>query len=509
VPSRIIPSKEPIDVALPNPSFSPSSNATPIEPTMSNPPSAEAPFLYSTNATSPYPGISTSNDTSSIEPPLNTTSSTESPFLNSTSNTSSTALVAVVDQPSQLIPPISEGLTVYEFIQAIRGMKESDYAGASVSINPTGEFIVAGFREANGPVHEKSGLVRVYRLTGDSSYSLFGLDSMFGTATGDEFGSSVFISNDGKRVAVGARSSSLLPDRLKNGHVTVFEYSETSNLWVRLGSTIQGSQSKERLGFSVSMSGNGQRVVVGSPGTGSASVYDYDGFDWVLLSGDTISSEDVRDRTGFSVSLSGDGGTLAVGAFYASKGNLIKSGSVSLYKLDSFSLVKHGQTLMGSADGDRFGYSVSLSGDGHRLIVGSNGVNAGNATKTGLCEIFELRGQNNWTLSGALVGTEENERVGSHVSMSNIGSVASCSKYTFPDGVTKGAVTVLRENDVEEWSVVETILSSQENSPSFGASVSLSQDGSTLLAGAPSYNSSTGFFELFSTRVDLANTITR
>jgi len=378
----------------------------------------------------------------------------------------------------------------------ISGMKESEYAGASVSINPTGDFMVVGFKEANGPV-EKTGLVRVYQLTSDNMLSPIGVDSMFGRGTGDEFGSSVSISNDGKRVAVGARSSSL-PDKPQNGEVKVFEYSQAFNSWIQLGSSIQGMEEKDRLGFSVSISGDGKRVAVGAPrgngGTGSASIHEYNGFDWILF-GDIVVSDDVGDRTGFSVSLSNDGNTLAVGAFTSSNGDLATSGSVSVYKLDSLSLVNQGQTLVGTTDGAQFGYSVSLSGDGRRLVVGSKGFHTENARKTGLCVVYELQAQN-WTRIGALAGNKENEEAGSHVSMSKTGSVVSCSKSTFLDGNVKGAVAVLEENEAE-WNIVDTIISSHGNSSSFGASVSLSQDGKTLLAGAPSYNSSAGFFEFF------------
>jgi len=318
---------------------------------------------------------------------------------------------------------------------------------------------------------------------------------MFGHAAGDEFGSSVSISTDGKRVVVGARSSSL-PDKPKNGEVRVFEFSEVSGSWVQLGRSIQGLAENDRIGFSVSISGDGKRVALGAPlgnkGTGSASIHEYTGLDWILF-GNIVATNHVGDRTGFSVSLSNNGNTLAVGSYRSSTGDLTSSGSVSVYKLDTLSLVGQGQTLIGTMDKARFGYSVSLSGDGQRLVVGSSGFNTGNAARAGLCEVYEIQAKN-WTRLGFLVGKEE-EHVGYHVSISKNGNEVSCSKYTFPDGVKEGAVVLLEES-IAEWNVVDTVLSSRGNSPSFGASVSLSQDGAIVLAGAPSYNTSAGFFEL-------------
>ena len=381
-------------------------------------------------------------------------------------------------------------------------MKQFEYAGASVAMSPTGEFIAVGFKEANSPSFDKTGLVRVYQRNTDensTTYSPLGQDSMFGRASGDEFGASVSISNDGMRVAVGARSSSS-PDKNKNGEVTIFAYSDASNSWNELGSSIQGNAEKERLGWSVSMSGDGSRVAFGIPrgngGTGSARVYEYNGLDWILLK-DVVGDEN-NDRAGFSVSLSNDGNTLVVGAFSSSKGGLSNSGSVAIYHLDDSAEGIASKVLVGDTLDARFGYSVSVSSDGNRVVVGSSGFSTSSISRSGLCEVYEeQRGE--WAKIGSLVGNEMNEEAGTHVAISQNGKIVSCSKSTVDGGTKTGTVSILREEE-EGWNVVDTLTASLENSTSssFGASVSLSQDGKIILAGAPSYNSSTGFFELFS-----------
>jgi len=391
----------------------------------------------------------------------------------------------------------------YTSIQAISGFTEFEHAGASVSMSSTGEFIAVGFKEANGPAIEKSGLVRVYQKNSDNKYFPLGQDSMFGRATGDEFGASVSISNDGRRVAIGARSSSTLRDKQKNGEVAVFEYSELLSTWVQLGSSIEGTENKERLGFSVSFSGDGNRLAIGSPkgngDTGSASIHEYDGLDWLLFD-DIIVSDGVGDRTGFSVSLSSDGNYLAVGSMRSSKSDLTNNGSASVYKLEgstgnSPSYINRGQSLVGTSDGQQLGYSIALSGDGQRLVVGSNGFRTANMKGTGLCEVYELQDQI-WTKIVALIGNEENEKAGSHVFISEDGNVVTCSRNTFISDATIGAVSVLEENGTG-WNILDTIISSFGNSTSFGSSVSLSRDGSMIITGAPSYKSTVGFFELF------------
>jgi hypothetical protein len=286
----------------------------------------------------------------------------------------------------------------------------------------------------------------------------------------------------------------------------VFEYYDASDSWLQLGSSIQGMEDAERLGFSVSMSGDGDRVAVGAPkgngGTGSAGVHEYSGIEWILLDDIVVGKSD-GDRAGFSVSLSNDGTTLAVGAFTSSNGNLPGSGSVTVYKIEggsagnstSSSLVIQGQTLVGVNEEAQFGYSVSLSGDGKRLVVGSNGFSSPDVSKVGLCAVYELQ-EVNWIEVGNSIGNGENEETGSHVSISKNGNAVSCSKSMSIDGTLIGSVVVLEENRTG-WNVADIVISSLGNSSTFGASVSLSQDGKWIVAGDPSYNSSTGFFEIF------------
>jgi len=84
----------------------------------------------------------------------------------------------------------------------------------------------------------------------------------------------LFRSSDGEsqRVVVGARSSSST-DKQRNGEVRIFEFSEASDSWVQIGSSIHGQEENDRIGFSVSISGDGERVALGAPlgnrGTGS------------------------------------------------------------------------------------------------------------------------------------------------------------------------------------------------------------------------------------------------
>jgi hypothetical protein len=376
--------------------------------------------------------------------------------------------------------------------------KDFQYAGASVSMTPSGDYIAVGFKEANGNNVVDCGLVRVYAKKGEYIVP-FGEDSMFGTAPGDEFGTSVSISNDGKRVVVGARSRSV-SDKDKNGEVKVYQYSESLDSWSQIGNAIEGLQDLDRLGYAVDISGDGLRVACGSPkgngGTGSASVYEFNGVDWELVGGILV-GEQVHDRAGFAVSLSRDGAVIAVGAFSASLNGLTECGSVTVYSFDSSNStwVNNGQVLNGIMDNAQFGYSVALSGDGQRVVVGSNGYSSSSKSIEGSCEIFELNKVTAiWKQIGKFYGETEHKGAGYQVSISENGQWITCSKTMSSSGSSEGIVLISRDVD-SEWQVVDTIMPVYGNSTSFGSSTSISEDGNDVVVGSPMYNNSNGYVE--------------
>jgi hypothetical protein len=82
----------------------------------------------------------------------------------------------------------------------------------------------------------------------------------------DGFGMSVSMSHDGTRMAVGVPNSNLYSsnaDLYSEGSVLMFELS--SGTWTQLGNTLSSAVNYENFGSSVSMSGDGTRVVIGAP----------------------------------------------------------------------------------------------------------------------------------------------------------------------------------------------------------------------------------------------------
>jgi hypothetical protein len=385
--------------------------------------------------------------------------------------------------------------SMYTLIHNLTGNNEYDYAGSSVAISPGGDFVAIGFKEAFG-LTEKSGVVRVYQRLGEMYVPLGG--ELLGNATGDEFGASVSMSNDGRHVAIGARGSSSL-GKIRNGEVQVFQYDQASSTWLQIGSPVKGLDDNDEFGFSVSLSGDGFRFASGSPGgnerKGSAGVYQYDGEDWMRI-GDTLIGADINDRYGFSVSLSSYGDILAVGAYSETVESMENCGSVNVYNFSGSNWTNIGQRLIGKNVGAHFGWATSLSGNGQRIVIGSKGHMVENVTNVGVCEVFELN-DGNWTQIGELLGEKESDETGRHVSMALDGTVFSCSKLNhFDDGSSNGEVVILEEVESGGWNIVGELKSSQGISPSFGSAVGISEFGEYTVVGAEEYATSRGAVDI-------------
>ena len=83
-----------------------------------------------------------------------------------------------------------------------------------------------------------------------------------GAAANDNSGSSVSLSSDGTRVAIGAPYNDGTSSNA--GHVKVYEYS--GGTWNQLGSDIEGEAAGDNSGYSVSLSSDGTRVAIGAYG---------------------------------------------------------------------------------------------------------------------------------------------------------------------------------------------------------------------------------------------------
>ena len=255
--------------------------------------------------------------------------------------------------------------------QDITGKAANDQTGLSVSINSDGTRVAIG-APFNDDTGSNAGHVRVFEWDG-VSWNQIGED-ITGEAANDKSGYSVSINSDGTIVAIGA----FLNDGTGSnaGHVRVFQLDGTS--WNQIGNDIEGEAQNDYSGYSVSINSAGTRVAIGayfndaSDGTladaGHTRVYEWDGTSWNKM-GDDIDGEAQGDRSGHSVSISGDGTRVAIGAYLNDDADL-QAGHARVFEWDGASWNKMGEDLDGRDQYDYYGYSVSLSEDGTRVVVG-------------------------------------------------------------------------------------------------------------------------------------------
>jgi VCBS repeat-containing protein len=250
-----------------------------------------------------------------------------------------------------------------------------DQSGFSVSLSDDGNVVAIGanFSDENGG---DSGHVRVYDYAvASNTWSQRGLD-IAGEAAADESGVSVSLSANGNTLAIGAHLND--GNGNESGHARVLEWNVATSTWDQVGADLDGGAIDDHAGWSVSLSDDGDTVAVGADrndangvDSGHARIYRFDGLFWNQL-GNDIEGDVAGDQAGWSVSLSSDGETVAIGATgNDTAGN--NSGQTRIYDLDTGTLTwnQRGLSLDGAAADDASGSSVSISGDGNTVAIGS------------------------------------------------------------------------------------------------------------------------------------------
>ena len=301
-----------------------------------------------------------------------------------------------------------------------------------------------------------------------------------GEAGGDQSGYSVSLSSDGNTVAIGAIDNSYT-----TGHVRVY-----NNLgsWTQLGQDIVGEAGGDQSGYSVSLSSDGNTVAIGAIGndgngiaSGHVKIYNWSGSSWIQL-GQDIDGEAAIDRFGFSVSLSGDGNTVAIGA-YGNDGNGSAAGHARIYSWIGSSWIQLGQDIDGEAGGDQSGYSVSLSSDGETIAVGAP-FNDGNGSDAGHTRIYNYNGIYWNQVGGDINGEAGGDNSGWSVSLSSDGNTVAIGAYGNDGNMSKSGNVRVYSYNGSSWTQLGQDIDGEASNDYSGWSLSLSSDGQTVAIGA-------------------------
>ena len=347
--------------------------------------------------------------------------------------------------------------------------------------------VTAPLNDGNG---DSSGHVRVYEWT-DDTWTQLGddIDGDQGSRSGD----SVSLSSDGTRVAIGTELADF-NGAFSTGSVRVYEW--VNDTWSRVGSDIYGEASQDDSGSSVSLSSDGTRIAIGASGndgngflSGHVRVYEWSNDTWTQI-GQDIDGEKRYHYAGRSVSLSSDGTRVAIGAPGGFNG-FYSSGEVRIFQLINNTWTQLGQVIDGEAPGDGSGGSVSLSSDGTRVAIGApgndgeDGLFGGTTVGVGHVRIYEL-GNDTWTQLGEDIDGEAlGDGSGSSVSLSSDGTrIAIGASGNDGRGADSGHVRVY-EWSGDKWTKLKDDIDGEALGDGSGGSVSLSGDGTRVAVSAP------------------------
>jgi FG-GAP repeat len=373
--------------------------------------------------------------------------------------------------------------------EKIFGEERGDQSGASVSLSADGNRLAIGAWGNKGKLTEASdvGQVRVFAWTG-AAWQQLGSD-IDGDEAGDRFGTSVSLSSNGNRLAIGAIWVAKNGER--SGQVRVYTWSGTD--WLQLGGDINGEAAYDQSGVSVSLSADGNRLAIGATdnqGTayrsGHVRVYEWRSKVWSQL-GEDIDGKTAGELSGGAVSLSDKGNLLAIGAsFNSDSGDT--SGAARVYAWSGTDWEQLGADIHGKSPYDMFGNSVSLSKNGNRLAIG--------AGQADYVAVYESSG-NEWSqLGGDVIGGAADDRFGYAVSLSADGTrLAIGAQWADDNGYSSGQTSVYSWSDTG-WRQLLGAFNGDAKLLYFGQSVSLSQNGARVAAGAPGIGGYTAVYEM-------------
>jgi hypothetical protein len=236
-----------------------------------------------------------------------------------------------------------------------------------------------------------------------------------------------------------------------------------------------------RYGYQVCIDSN--RLVVGSYSADEVYVYDYNGTQWDS-DPEILSVAGSDNYFGFSVNIDGD--TIVVGA----SGNVSQAGAAYVFDHNGVSW-EYKQTLTnpGGSGGDKFGRAVCIDAD--VIVVGSEerflvGAGDPNYKRGSVCVFRESGGT--WSLEQKILdpNTGSNDKFGYSVSVSGDTFVAGSYKHDYGANAIAGAALVYKWNG-SSWLKEATLYSpNADTSYAFGNSVAI--QGNRLLVGEMYYD---------------------
>ncbi|WP_299332858.1 T9SS type A sorting domain-containing protein [uncultured Psychroserpens sp.] len=376
------------------------------------------------------------------------------------------------------------GLGQVQIGQDIDGQDYSDLAGRAISISLDGSIIAVGSPGSLGDNigGNLAGQVRVFENI-SGVWTQIGQD-INGEAAVDRSGENLSLSADGNIIAIGASEND--GNGFNSGHVRVYE--NISGVWTQIGQDIDGVGSNDMFGRSIDISSDGSILAVGggaiiNGSKGYVNIYENINGTWSQI-GSSIIGEGIGDNSGSSfdggsISLSPDGSTIIIGS-ETNNGNGDDAGHVRVYENISGVWTQKGQDIDGDGDFYRFGGRVALSASNTFFAAASTG-NTETTFSLGYVKVYQYTG-NTWVQVGQTLAGEDNfNKFGKSLSLSLDGSILIASAPGFNSSIGK---TYVYKNINDSWVELGSILGDYTFELS-GNSIDISENMSILAIGSP------------------------
>lgn len=307
-----------------------------------------------------------------------------------------------------------------------------------------------------------------------------------GLVANEQSGTSISLNSSGTILAVSAPRA--MDNGVMKGKVRVFEWNGSS--WIQKGTDIIGSSLGDAFGNSVTISANGNVIIIGAPGslspdylsatgpTGYARIFEWNGSDWIQKGTDILGAVP-NDIAGNTVTVNTDGTIIGI-SFPGFDGvNGANSGAIRIYEWNGTGWIQKGSDILGPTANTYLGVHA-LNATGNIIAIGSAGDNTG-GSNAGSVKVFEFNGSS-WIQKGTTVLGNNSvlQGHGSTLAIDDTGTNFITGGYSFTNGAL-GYAKAYTWNGTS-WIPNGATLPGTTGSDFFGTAVDISQDGSIIAA---------------------------
>jgi hypothetical protein len=305
---------------------------------------------------------------------------------------------------------------------------------------------------------------------------------------GDTFGASVSLSDDGNTVIVGADGEGTGG----SGAGAAYIFTRSGTTWSQQAKLMASdAEAGDDFGDAVSISGDGNTVIVaadgedtGGSGAGAAYIFTRSGTTWSQQAKLMASDKQSGDNFGKAVSISNNGNTVIVSA-NGEDTLYTNAGSAYIFTRSGTTWTQEAKIqASNAANGVGFGDSVSISDDGNTSLVGASGEDTG-GLNVGSVYIYTRSGTT-WSQEAMIQASDKQsgDSFGKYVSISGDGNTVIVAAEGEDTGADNAGAAYIFTRSGTTWSQQAKIQASDAEAGDNFGKPSISGDGNTVIVGA-------------------------